>query len=212
MGRACVEVCVEVCVILLHVRVILRRSRQRPQTPSSAPLYPRSCLLTYHYLVALHARLPEILNSEFNAFAKNPDLDLNPSDLADAQEKINAVVYPCINDGVYRCGFAGSQVGAATNRRRVRMRVNVCVCALCCFWLCLYVCDGAALREIRCTSMINGIVRRLLCLTEPCISFHATAALLLRPSHPPFLLCLNDPAVLLTMHVCAWRRRHMTMR
>jgi len=55
------------------------------------------------------AEIIVMLNSEFNAFAKNPDLDLNPAELAEAQDKINAIVYPCINDGVYRCGFAASQ-------------------------------------------------------------------------------------------------------
>ncbi|EGD73393.1 glutathione S-transferase domain-containing protein [Salpingoeca rosetta] len=55
------------------------------------------------------AEIIEILNTEFNAFARNPDLDLNPSDLDQAQRDINALVYPNINDGVYRCGFAGSQ-------------------------------------------------------------------------------------------------------
>lgn len=52
----------------------------------------------------------EIFNTEFNAFAKRPDLDLAPADLRDAMSAIDAKVYPGINDGVYRCGFAGSQV------------------------------------------------------------------------------------------------------
>mmetsp|Transcript_20511 Transcript_20511/g.48756 ORF Transcript_20511/g.48756 Transcript_20511/m.48756 type:complete len:358 (+) Transcript_20511:61-1134(+) len=51
----------------------------------------------------------KMLNSEFNEFAKNPDVDLFPNDLADVGDKINSWVYPNINNGAYRCGLASTQ-------------------------------------------------------------------------------------------------------
>lgn len=50
-----------------------------------------------------------MLNSEFNEFAKNPDLDLYPESDRDPIDKANALVYPGLNNGVYRCGFSKSQ-------------------------------------------------------------------------------------------------------
>ena len=50
-----------------------------------------------------------MLNSEFNEFAKNPDVDLYPAELEEKIEKANEWIYPNINNGVYRCGFAQSQ-------------------------------------------------------------------------------------------------------
>jgi glutathionyl-hydroquinone reductase len=50
-----------------------------------------------------------MINSEFNAFAKNPDLDLYPEDMRSAIDAANEWIYPTINNGVYRCGFAKSQ-------------------------------------------------------------------------------------------------------
>jgi len=55
------------------------------------------------------AEIIQMLNSEFNHLAKYPNLDLAPKDLEDAMAEVDKWVYPDINNGVYRCGFAKSQ-------------------------------------------------------------------------------------------------------
>ncbi len=49
-----------------------------------------------------------MFNSEFDAIG-NADVDLYPVDLRNEIDEINAFVYPHINNGVYRCGFATTQ-------------------------------------------------------------------------------------------------------
>ncbi|KAK9140641.1 hypothetical protein Scep_010322 [Stephania cephalantha] len=51
----------------------------------------------------------ELFNSGFNNVAGNPGLDLCPPSLKGKIEEWNAVIYPNVNNGVYRCGFAQSQ-------------------------------------------------------------------------------------------------------
>jgi putative glutathione S-transferase len=50
-----------------------------------------------------------MLNSEFNEFATNAELDLYPEDMVDDIEAANDWIYPALNNGVYRCGFAQTQ-------------------------------------------------------------------------------------------------------
>jgi putative glutathione S-transferase len=57
------------------------------------------------------AEIIRMLNSEFNALAKYPDIDCYPEEekIRKAIDDVNEWVYPNINNGVYRCGFAKSQ-------------------------------------------------------------------------------------------------------
>jgi putative glutathione S-transferase len=50
-----------------------------------------------------------MLNSEFNEWAKNPDLDLYPPSLRPEIDELNHRIFNSINNGVYRAGFATTQ-------------------------------------------------------------------------------------------------------
>ncbi|KAL3807341.1 hypothetical protein ACHAXA_011165 [Cyclostephanos tholiformis] len=51
----------------------------------------------------------QMLNSEFNDFAGCPEIDLQPEDLKSTMDEVDKWIYPTVNNGVYRCGFAKSQ-------------------------------------------------------------------------------------------------------
>lgn len=55
------------------------------------------------------AQIVFIFNSAFNKLAKHPELDLYPEHLQKEIDEVNSWIYPHINDGVYRCGFAKTQ-------------------------------------------------------------------------------------------------------
>jgi len=54
------------------------------------------------------AEIIQMLNSQFNDFAKH-DIDLAPEDMKSSMKEVDEWIYPTINNGVYRCGFAKSQ-------------------------------------------------------------------------------------------------------
>ncbi|KAL6271348.1 hypothetical protein ACE6H2_028259 [Prunus campanulata] len=51
----------------------------------------------------------QLFNSGLNELARNPGLDLSPPPLKQKIETWNSIIYPNVNNGVYRCGFAQSQ-------------------------------------------------------------------------------------------------------
>ncbi|KAK4803445.1 hypothetical protein SAY86_003262 [Trapa natans] len=51
----------------------------------------------------------EVFNSGLNQLSANPELDLSPLELQGKIEEWNRVIYPNVNNGVYRCGFAQTQ-------------------------------------------------------------------------------------------------------
>lgn len=50
-----------------------------------------------------------MLNSQFDEWAGNPQLDFYPEALRPEIDSLNERIYDCVNNGVYRCGFATTQ-------------------------------------------------------------------------------------------------------
>lgn len=60
------------------------------------------------------ADIIEILNNAFNDWAVHPDLNLYPDELHVDIKRWNELIYATVNNGVYRCGFAQTQVAYET--------------------------------------------------------------------------------------------------
>jgi len=55
------------------------------------------------------AEIIRLMNSEFQEYATNPELDLYPEHKRSEIDGLNEWIYRHINNGVYRCGFATTQ-------------------------------------------------------------------------------------------------------
>jgi putative glutathione S-transferase len=55
------------------------------------------------------AEILRMVNGEFQEFAAHSDIDLYPQPLREKIDALNDWIYPQINNGVYRCGFARTQ-------------------------------------------------------------------------------------------------------
>lgn len=56
------------------------------------------------------ADIIQILNDEFNHLAQSPEIDLYPLALRPEIDRWNQRIYLAVNNGVYRCGFAQTQL------------------------------------------------------------------------------------------------------
>jgi putative glutathione S-transferase len=60
-----------------------------------------------------------MFETEFDAFANNPELDLYPQHRRAEIDELNALIYETVNDGVYQAGFAATQAAYAEAAYRV---------------------------------------------------------------------------------------------
>jgi len=51
----------------------------------------------------------QMLNSEFDEYASCAEVDLEPEDMKEAMAAVDSWIYPSLNNGVYKCGFAHTQ-------------------------------------------------------------------------------------------------------
>ena len=65
------------------------------------------------------AQIIEILNDAFNEWATAPNLDLHPTELQTEIDTWNSRIYASVNNGVYRCGFAQTQIAYETACREL---------------------------------------------------------------------------------------------
>lgn len=56
------------------------------------------------------AEIIVMLNGQFNAYARKPTVDLYPEALRSQIDVWNEKIYHAVNNGVYRCGFAQTQI------------------------------------------------------------------------------------------------------
>jgi glutathionyl-hydroquinone reductase len=56
------------------------------------------------------AEIIVILNQAFNDYAQQPQLDLYPETLRPEIDRWNEIIYEAVNNGVYRCGMAQTQI------------------------------------------------------------------------------------------------------
>jgi len=70
------------------------------------------------------AEIIRMLNSEFQEFSGNPELDLYPAELRDPIDDVNEWVYDTINNGVYRCGFAKKQAAYSRAFKKLFASLN----------------------------------------------------------------------------------------
>ena len=88
------------------VRELYERSNDQKGTYSVPVLWDKK---TSQVVNNESSEIIRMFNSAFNEIAANPDVNIYPEDLRKEIDATNEWVYPAINNGVYRCGFARSQ-------------------------------------------------------------------------------------------------------